>query len=55
METGEGETPATYRPRSSKLVSGSLLPELDVYLHLLVLLQQIDSNKLDKVVEIMYL
>ena len=50
METGEGEAPATYRPRSSKLVSGSILPELDVYLHLLVLLQQIDSSKLDKVI-----
>ena len=49
METGEGEAPATYRPRSSKLVSGSILPELDIYLHLLVLLQQIDSRKLDKV------
>ncbi len=49
MELGEGEAPATYRPRSSKLVSGAILPELDMYLHLLVLLQQIDSSKLDKV------
>ena len=49
MELGEGEAPATYRPRSSKLVSGAILPELDVYLHLLVLLQQIDTSKLDKV------
>ena len=50
MEMGEGDAPATYRPRSSKLVSGSILPELDIYLHLLVLLQQIDSSKLDKVI-----
>ena len=54
METGEGEAPATYRPRSSKLVSGSILPELDIYLHLLVLLQQIDSSKLDKVISSFY-
>ena len=47
MEMGD-ETPPTYRPRSSKLQSGSILPELDVYVHLLVLLQQIDSSKLDK-------
>jgi hypothetical protein len=53
MELGEGEAPATYRPRSSKLVSGAILPELDMYLHLLVLLQQIDSSKLDKVKKIL--
>ena len=47
-----GDAPATYRPRSSKLVSGSVLPELDIYLHLLVLLQQIDSSKLDKVIHV---
>ena len=48
MEVGE-EVPAAYRPRSSKLIGGAILPELDVYLHLLVLLRQLDSSKLDKV------
>lgn len=47
MEMGD-EAPPTYRPRSSKLQSGSVLPELDVFVHLLILLRLIDSAQLDK-------
>lgn len=47
METDEAVL--SYRPRSSKLMGGALLPELDVFAHLLVLLRLLDNNQLDKV------
>lgn len=47
METDEAVL--SYRPRSSKLVGGAILPELDVFVHLLILLRLLDSNQLDKV------
>lgn len=47
METDEAVP--SYRPRSSKLVGGAILPELDVFAHLLVLLRVLDKNQLDKV------
>ena len=47
METEEAVL--SYRPRSSKLVGGAILPELDVFVHLLVLLHLLDSKQLDKV------
>ncbi len=47
MDTDEAVL--SYRPRSSKLVGGAILPELDVFVHLLVLLRLLDNNQLDKV------
>ena len=41
--------PPLVRPRSSKAQSASLLPELDVFLHLLVLLRLLDTQNLEKV------
>ena len=38
-----------YRPRSSKLVGGAILPELDAFLHLLIVLHQLDNNNLHRV------
>ena len=43
------EAVLSYRPRSSKLVGGAILPELDVFVHLLILLRLLDSSQLDKV------
>lgn len=39
-----------FRPRSGKLASSPLIPEIEVYLHLLVLIHLIDSKKLEKAV-----
>lgn len=47
METDEAVL--SYRPRSSKLVGGAILPELDVFANLLVLMRLLDNNQLDKV------
>ena len=47
METDEAIL--SYRPRSSKLVGGAILPELEAFAHLLVLMQLLDSNQLEKV------
>ena len=47
METDEAVL--SYRPRSSKLVGGAILPELDIFVHLLVLLRLLDTNHLEKV------
>lgn len=47
METEEDT--GSYRPRSSKHSGGGILPELDVFLHLFVLLRLLDNNNLDKV------
>lgn len=44
----EEDTP-TYRPRSSKQSGGVILPELDVFLHLMVLLRLLDTNNIEKV------
>lgn len=51
METEED--PPTYRPRSSKQSSGIILPELDILLHLMVLLRLIDSNNIQKVCDLL--
>ncbi len=45
METEEPPPPPS-RPRSSKSL---LLPELDTFLHLLILVRLLDSNNLEKV------
>ena len=47
METDEAVV--SYRPRSSKLVGGAILPELDVFAHLLVLMRLLDTKQLEKV------
>lgn len=47
METDEAVL--SYRPRSSKLVGGTILPELGVFAHLLVLMRLLDTKQLDKV------
>lgn len=47
METDEAVL--SYRPRSSKLVGGAILPELDLFVHLLILLRLMDSNQVEKV------
>ena len=47
MET-EGGIP-THRPRSSKASGSSVLPEVDVFIHLLVLLRLLDSDCMEKV------
>lgn len=39
-----------FRPRSGKLASSPLIPEIEVYLHLLVLIHLIDLKKLEKAV-----
>jgi len=46
METDET---VVYRPRSSKLVGGAILPELDAFLHLLILLRLLDADSLERV------
>ncbi len=46
METDDS---IVYRPRSSKLVGGAILPELDAFLHLLIVLRLLDCNNLDRV------
>ena len=46
METDEA---IVYRPRSSKLVGGAILPELDAFLHLLILLRLLDTSSLEQV------
>lgn len=38
-----------FRPRSGKLANSPLIPEIEVYLHLLVLIHLIDLKKLEKV------
>ena len=44
METGDNNN-SSFRPRSSKAASQSLLPEVECYLHLLLLLYLIDNKK----------
>lgn len=39
-----------FRPRSGKLANSPLIPEIEVYLHLLVLIHLIDLKKLEKAV-----
>jgi hypothetical protein len=38
-----------FRPRSGKLANNPLIPEIEVYLHLLLLIHLIDLKKYDKV------
>jgi len=41
---------AAARPRSSKLVQPTLLPEVEIYLHLLVVIYLLDAEKLSIVI-----
>lgn len=47
METDEdtGKPSPTQRLRSGRNINSPLLPEIDAYLHLLVLLYLLDSNR----------
>lgn len=38
-----------FRPRTGKLANSPVIPEIEVYLHLLVLIHLIDSKKYEKV------
>jgi len=38
-----------FRPRSAKLANTPVIPEIEVYLHLLVLIHLIDNKKYEKV------
>nr|XP_006814940.1 PREDICTED: 26S proteasome non-ATPase regulatory subunit 3-like isoform X2 [Saccoglossus kowalevskii] len=49
METDGPGTP--FRPRSGKALSQPILPELDVYIHLLVVLYLIDNKRYDEAVK----
>lgn len=45
----ETEDVSQYRPRSSKTGQPLILPELDIFVHLLVLLRMLDEERMDKV------
>ena len=47
MET-DGGVPS-YRPRTSRASVSTVLPEVDVFIHLLVLLRLLDSDSMEKV------
>ena len=38
-----------FRPRSSRSGQSVILPELDVFIHLLILLRMIDEDRMEKV------
>ena len=45
----ETEDVSQYRPRSSRSGQMVILPELDVFIHLLILLRMIDEERMEKV------
>ena len=45
---GNGNGPL-FRPRSAKTASNPVIPEIEVYLHLLILIYLIDIKKYEKV------
>ena len=45
----ETEEVSQYRPRSSKTGQPVILPELDIFVHLLILLRILDQERMDKV------
>ena len=51
MEGEASKPPPTIRLRGAKSANTPLLPEVDAYLHLLVLLYLIDAGKKDEAVE----
>ncbi|XP_065353187.1 probable 26S proteasome non-ATPase regulatory subunit 3 [Cloeon dipterum] len=50
-ESTESDTPTTVRMRSNKTSSTPLLTEVDTYIHLLVLLRLLDTNKFQEAVQ----
>ncbi|CAB3377753.1 Hypothetical predicted protein [Cloeon dipterum] len=50
-ESTESDTPTTVRMRSNKTSSTPLLTEVDTYIHLLVLLRLLDTNKCQEAVQ----
>ena len=54
----ETEAIVPFRPRTSKAAVTSILPEVDVFIHLLLLLRLLDSENMEKVymhAEIVYI
>ena len=45
----ETEEVSQYRPRSSKTGQPVILPELDIFVHLLILLRMLDQERMEKV------
>lgn len=45
----ETEDVSQFRPRSSRSGQMVILPELDVFIHLLILLRMIDEERMEKV------
>ena len=45
----DGEEVSQYRPRSSKTGQPVILPELDIFVHLLILLRMLDQERMEKV------
>lgn len=45
----ETEDVSQYRPRSSKTGQPVILPELDIFVHLLILLRMLDEKRMEKV------
>lgn len=43
------EATSQYRPRSSKTGQPVIVPELDIFVHLLILLRAMDQNHMEKV------
>ena len=48
LQPMETEDVSQYRPRSSKTGQPLILPELDIFVHLLVLLRMLDEERMDK-------
>jgi hypothetical protein len=48
-EPMDAEEVSQYRPRSSKTGQPVILPELDIFVHLLILLRMLDQERLEKV------
>ncbi|CAI8036144.1 26S proteasome non-ATPase regulatory subunit 3 [Geodia barretti] len=47
-EPMDGEEVSQYRPRSSKTGQPVILPELDIFVHLLILLRMLDQERMEK-------
>ena len=43
------EATSQYRPRSSRTGQPVIVPELDIFVHLLILLRAMDQNHMEKV------
>ncbi|GFR92199.1 26S proteasome non-ATPase regulatory subunit 3-like [Elysia marginata] len=48
---GMNGVPSTFRPRTGKLAQAPLVPEIEIYIHLLVLIYLIDNKQYERAVE----